>query len=171
MRHAHARTHPSPLLLLCVLLACPVGCRGVKLGPTELYTTKGGKLTKAFVKEGLVRKPVEISTAEALIDERSGVVTVSAPKPQPVCSAPSGWCTSAGGGCCRRWGRVAWWGRATCCAGCSEHCGLKPSALSCARCSPLRVVLHSSYLRETPISTPSAVVGCCGLGWVHPSPP
>lgn len=84
MRHAHARTHPphaSPLLLLCVLLAlrCQQGCRGVKLGPTELYTTtKRNTLTKAFVKEGLVRKPVEISTAEALIDERNGIVTVSA---------------------------------------------------------------------------------------------
>ena len=55
-----------------------------------------------------------------------------------VCSMSSGWCTSAGGGCCRRWGRVAQWGRATSCpaAGCSEHCALKPSALSRARCSP-----------------------------------
>ena len=55
-----------------------------------------------------------------------------------------GGCTSAGGGCCRRRVRVGKWGRATSCAGCFEHCALKPSASSFARYSPLPhiTVLH-----------------------------
>ena len=44
-------------------------------------------------------------------------------------------------------GRVLW-GRATSCAGCSEHCALEPSALSCARCSSLRV--GPSFILEKP---------------------
>jgi len=38
--------------------------------------------------------------------KRQSAVQVRRPNPQ-VCSASSGWCTFAGGGCCRRWGLLS----------------------------------------------------------------
>jgi len=75
------------------------------------------------------------------------------PQPHPDASAERrpGWCTSAGGGCCRLWVRVGWWGRATSCAGCFGHCALKPSVLSCARYSLLQpLTCGASFIPVNP---------------------
>jgi hypothetical protein len=75
MRHTASHTHPAHAALLWLMALS--GAAGIKLGPSELHTAQG---TKAFAREGLVHKPVEVSSAEALIDERQGVITV---RPNP----------------------------------------------------------------------------------------